>query len=306
MKTAFLFPGQGAQKISMGKDFYTSYATFRNFFDHASDVLGINLKDLCFTENDDINKTEYTQCAILSVSLGILKLLNENGIQASCSAGYSLGEYASLVQSGVMSEDDALRVIKERGKLMNRESGSGKGGMAAIIGLSNKDVEDTLKGLDNIGIANYNYDGQVTISGEIESVKKAAELLKEKGARRAVLLNVSGPFHSPLLKKAGEDLLKGVLSEVQINKPCLPYIPNLTGKFIEDNDDIRSLLARQVYSPVRWSDSMDTLIKNGYDTFIEVGPGHVLSGFLKKRKENITVLSSDTVEEYKVCIGGKL
>lgn len=306
MKTAFLFPGQGAQKIGMGKDFYDNYRTFREFFDHASDVLNINLKELCFFDNDNINKTEFTQCAILSVSLGVMRLLIENGVYPACSAGYSLGEYASLVASGIIDEDDALRIIKVRGMLMARESGDGKGGMAAVIGLSNAEVEGVLKNMDNIGIANYNYDGQVTISGNMDSLDKAIELLKQKGARRVVKLAVSGPFHSPVLKKAGDELFKTALNNTVFHSPRIPYIPNVTGDVLKDGEDVRLLLSRQVYSPVRWSDSIDTLIKGGYNRFIEVGTGHVLSGFLKKRREEITILSCDTVEEFKACIGGKI
>ena len=304
-KTAFLFPGQGSQKIGMGKDFYDNYSTFRSFFDHASEILDIDLKELCFSDNDRLNKTAFTQPAILSVSLGVMHLLNENGVYPSISSGYSLGEYASLVASGIVSEDDALRIIKIRGMLMDRESGEGKGGMAAIIGLSNAEVEDVIKNMENIGIANYNYDGQVTISGSIDSVQQAMELLKQKGARRCVRLAVSGPFHSPLLKKAGEELFETALKNTEFHSYSIPYIPNVTGTVLKENEDVRLLLSKQVYSPVRWSDSMDTLIKSGYNRFIEVGTGHVLSGFLKKRGEDIKILSCDSIDEFSECIGDK-
>lgn len=297
---AFMFPGQGAQRVKMGKDFYDNFPVFKNNFDRYSNVLNIDLKKLCFEENELLNQTEYTQVAMLSVSLATLKLLHKYDITSDVNLGYSLGEYGALVSSNVFGDEDALRIVKERGRIMANAVPSSLGAMAAVIGLDNETIQKSLSNLENVWIANYNYNGQVTITGLKNSVEKASSLLKEQGAR-VIMIPVSGPFHSPLLKKAGDEL-KNVLDTVNLTPLETPYMPNVTGMYETDNTNVKLLLEKQVYSPVMWARSIEILKVEKYKTLIEVGTGHTLAGFCKKSKMDASIFTTDTVSEFEEMV----
>lgn len=299
-KIAFMFPGQGAQYVGMGKDFYDTIPVCREIFDKASDLAGFDMKRICFEENEEINITEYTQAAMVTVSAAILAAMKEQKFPwADITAGLSLGEYNALLASDVLSFDDCCRTVRKRGIYMQEAVPQGIGGMSAVIGLDAKVIEKTLQEINQgiVEIANYNCPGQIVISGEIDAVKKAGELLKEAGAKRVLPLNVSGPFHSSMLKPASEKLYQE-LKTVEIRPIKVPYIANVTGDVVENPDDIRELLKKQISSSVRWQQSMERMIFMGVDTFIEIGPGKTLSNFIKKIDRSKKVLSIATVEDF--------
>ena len=280
-KIAFVFPGQGAQKVGMGKEFYDYSPIAKEVFDQASEAVGLDLKALCFEENNDINITEYTQVALLTTSVAIMEVLRDKGLQPDVAAGLSLGEYCALVAADSMSYIDAAKAVRKRGIFMQEEVPAGVGAMAAIMGLDAAEIETAIAGIDEVQVANYNCPGQIVISGKKEAVEEGAEKCKEAGAKRAVMLNVSGPFHSDLLKGAGTKLEK-VLDEIEIKKPKFPYVANVTGGFVTEQAEIEPLLVKQVSSSVRWQQSVETMVDDGVDTFIEIGPGRTLAGFNKK------------------------
>ncbi len=299
-KIAFMFPGQGAQYVGMGKDFYDTIPVCREIFDKASELAGFDMKRICFEENEEINITEYTQAAMVTVSAAILAAMKEQKFPwADITAGLSLGEYNALLASDVLSFDDCCRTVRKRGIYMQEAVPQGIGGMSAVIGLDAKVIEETLQEINQgiVEIANYNCPGQIVISGEIDAVKKAGELLKEAGAKRVLPLNVSGPFHSSMLKPASEKLYQE-LKTVEIRPIAVPYIANVTGDVVENLDDIRELLKKQISSSVRWQQSMERMISMGVDTFIEIGPGKTLSNFIKKIDRSKKVLSIATVEDF--------
>lgn len=299
-KIAFMFPGQGAQYVGMGKDFYDTIPVCREIFDKASELAGFDMKRICFEENEEINITEYTQAAMVTVSAAILAAMKEQKFPwADITAGLSLGEYNALLASDVLSFDDCCRTVRKRGIYMQEAVPQGIGGMSAVIGLDAKVIEETLQEINQgiVEIANYNCPGQIVISGEIDAVKKAGELLKEAGAKRVLPLNVSGPFHSSMLKPASEKLYQE-LKMVEIRPIKVPYIANVTGDIVENPDDIRELLKKQISSSVRWQQSMERMISMGVDTFIEIGPGKTLSNFIKKIDRSKKVLSIATVEDF--------
>lgn len=280
-KIAFVFPGQGAQAVGMGKDVYDNSDIAKEIFDKASEAVDLDLKALCFEENNDINITEYTQVCLLTTSVAIMEVLRERGIEPDVAAGLSLGEYCALVAAKSMNYIDAAKAVRKRGIFMQEEVPAGEGGMAAILGLDAKEIEETIADMDKVQIANYNCPGQIVISGETEQVKEAADKLKEAGAKRAVLLNVSGPFHSSLLEGAGTKLEK-VLDELEINKPEIPYVANVNASYVTEQAEIQPLLVKQVSNSVRWQQSVEAMVADGVDTFIEIGPGRTLAGFNKK------------------------
>lgn len=296
-KVAFMFPGQGAQYVGMGKDFYDSFEDSRQVFETASKVLGFSMEELCFEENDKINMTEYTQAAMVTASIAILKQVEKAGIKPDVTAGLSLGEYCALTASGVMSFEDAVKVVRQRGILMQDTVPVGQGAMAAVLAFDQEKIEQICEETEGIvTIANYNCPGQIVISGETESVAKASESLKEAGAKRVVPLNVSGPFHSMMLKTAGEKLLE-VLDNVEVNDPTVPYVSNTIAEYVTKKDDVKELLGRQVYSSVRWQQSVEAMIADGVDTFIEIGPGKTLSGFMRKINRKCTTINIETVAD---------
>ena len=280
-KIAFVFPGQGAQKVGMGKEFYDYSPIAKKVFDEASEAVGLDLRALCFEENEDINITEFTQVALLTTSVAIMEVLREKGLQPDVAAGLSLGEYCALVAANSMNYIDAAKAVRKRGIFMQEEVPTGVGGMAAVMGLEAADIESAIEEIEQVQVANYNCPGQIVISGKKEAVEEGAEKCKEAGAKRTVMLNVSGPFHSDLLKGAGTKLEK-VLDEIEIKKPEIPYVANVTAGYVTEQADIEPLLVKQVSSSVRWQQSVETMVKDGVDTFIEIGPGRTLAGFNKK------------------------
>lgn len=280
-KIAFIFPGQGAQACGMGQDFYEQTETGKRIFDKATELMGFSMPQLCFEENDRLDITEYTQAAMVTASIAMMRVLEENGIKPDVAAGLSLGEYCALAAAGVMSDEDAIRTVRQRGILMQEAVPVGEGAMAAILALDAAAIEEVTGAMEGVWIANYNCPGQIVISGETEQVKQAADKLKEAGAKRAVLLNVSGPFHSSLLTGAGEKL-EAVLKELTIEKPQIPYVANVDASYITEQADIMPRLVSQVSHSVRWQQSVEKMVENGVDTFIEIGPGRTLAGFNKK------------------------
>lgn len=295
-KIAYMFPGQGAQYIGMGKDFYEETETGRKVFDKASQLLGFSMPELCFQENEKLNNTEYTQAAMVTASIAMMKVLEEKGVRPDMAAGLSLGEYAALVAAGAMEEEDAITTVRQRGILMERAVPAGIGAMAAVLALSADKIEEVVADIPEVWIANYNCPGQIVISGKKEAVETACEKLKEAGAKRTLFLNVSGPFHSGMLKGAGEKLGK-VLEAVEIHDLKIPYVANVTAELVTDPSQVKPLLKRQVYSSVRWQQSVETMLKAGIDTFIEIGPGKTLTGFMKKIDRTVNVLNIEKLED---------
>lgn len=295
-KIAFVFPGQGAQYFGMGKDFYENNEDCRRVYDMASDILDIDMKALCFEENDRLNITEFTQIGLLTTELAILKAVLNMGIKPDVCAGLSLGEYAALVAAGKISEEDAIRVVRKRGIYMQEAVPTG-GAMSAVLGLDFEKVEEICGNTEGIvELANYNCPGQIVISGEENAVAAASEKLKEAGAKRVAPLKVSGPFHSSMLKGAGEKL-GDVLEQVTFTDSDIPYVANTTAEYISDTSVIKELLVRQVSSSVRWEQSVRLMLEHGIDTFVEIGPGKTLAGFLKRIDRKAVSVNIDKYED---------
>ena len=296
-KIAFIFPGQGAQYVGMGKDFYEQTETGRKVFDEATEILGFSVPELCFETNDRLNITEYTQAAMVTTSIAMMKvMMEETGIRPDVAAGLSLGEYCALYAAGVMSEADAIATVRQRGILMQQAVPVGIGSMAAVLGMDAAAIEQVIADIQDVQIANYNCPGQIVISGKKEAVETAAEKLKAAGAKRVLPLNVSGPFHSQMLTEAGEKLGQ-VLQGVEVHKPVIPYVANVTAQYVTEAEDVKPLLMKQVSSSVRWQQSVETMIADGVDTFIEIGPGKTLSGFMKKINRDVKVLNIEKLED---------
>lgn len=295
-KIAWLFPGQGAQFVGMGKDFYENFPESRAVYEEASDLTGLDIKKICFEENEKIHLTEFTQVAILTTSIAMLRIWKKKAPVADVCAGLSLGEYSALVACGAMRFEDAVRVVRERGILMQEAVPAGEGMMTAVLGMEKEIVEEILSSLEEVQIANYNCPGQIVISGRTEAVELAAKKLKAAGAKRCIPLKVSGPFHSDLLLGAGERLAK-VLKPIEFSEHKIPYVTNVTAEYISGTAEIKELLCRQVSSGVRWQQSVERMIANGVDRFIEIGPGKTLSGFVKKINREVSVFSIGAMED---------
>lgn len=297
-KLAFIFPGQGAQKAGMGKDFYENSEAARSFFDQAQKILDFDLKEMCFGEHEELNLTEYTQPCMVSVCLAIVRELKKRGINPDITAGLSLGEYAAVAAAGGMNELDDIKLVRRRGILMQSTVPAGEGAMAAVLGLDAKKIEEILESFENVWIANYNCPGQIVITGLTNEVKQASLALKEAGAKRVVELKVSGPFHSLLLKPAGEALLKEMES-MSFSTLQVPYVANATAEIVTDSKKISTFFAKGIYSSVRWQQSIETMLKNGVDTFVEIGPGKTLAGFMRKIAPKATVYNVSSFEDAK-------
>ncbi len=292
-KIAFIYPGQGAQKAGMGADFYERSETARAIFDQAGEKLGLDMKALCFEENEKLDLTEYTQAALVTTCLAMTRVAKERGLKPDITAGLSLGEYSAIAAAGGMDDLDAVRLVRKRGILMQNTVPAGEGGMCAVMGMEASKIEEVLEEMDgeeagNVTVANYNCPGQIVITGKTSAVEAAAERLKAAGAKRAMMLNVSGPFHSPLLVPAGEELAKE-LETVTLHPLDIPYVTNVTAEKVEDIGVTRELLTKQVSSPVRWMQSMEAMIREGVDIFVEIGPGKTLAGFMKKISRDVKV-----------------
>ena len=293
MKIAFVYSGQGAQYPGMGQELYEEYEVVRDVFEEASTALKMDVAALCFEENDKLNKTTYTQPAILTLSVAIDALLKEKGIQPEMVAGLSLGEYSAFVKAEVLDFKTAVKLVKKRGQYMTDAVPTGKGAMSAVMGLDRDTIIEACDEASELGVvspANYNMPGQIAIAGIKEAVEKAGELLLEKGAKRVVPLQVSGPFHTTLLAPAAEQLAKAI-KQVTIKDPLLPIVSNTTAKVFSSKEEIAEVMVKQVMSPVYWEDSIKKMIDMGVDTFIEVGPGKTLSSFIKKIDKSVTIMN---------------
>lgn len=295
-KIAFVFPGQGAQVVGMGQNVYENSAVAKDVFEQASKAVDLDLKALCFEENNDINITEFTQVCLLTTSVAIMEELKTRGVKADVAAGLSLGEYCALVAAGSMNFVDAAKAVRKRGIFMQEEVPAGKGTMAAILGMDAAEIDKNIEEFDKVQVANYNCPGQIVITGDKEAVENAAPALKEAGAKRVIPLNVSGPFHSIYLKEAGEKLYQA-LSEVTLGELKIPYVTNVDASIVTDTTRTKELLKEQVYSSVLWEQSVRAMIADGVDVFVEIGPGKTLSGFMRKIDRNVKMFRIGTMED---------
>lgn len=305
-KTVFMFPGQGSQYIGMGKEFYEQIPICKEVYDLASEVTGLDIPALCFEENEKLNITEYTQICMLATEAAIYMALEQNGYQPDVTAGLSLGEYGALIASGVMTAEEAFELVRKRGIFMQEAVPAG-GAMAAVLGLDAAAIEQICRETaeqtgSEVSIANYNCPGQIVISGQEEAVHLAGETCKASGAKRVVPLKVSGPFHSKMLRDAGEKL-KEELKKVEISDSFVPYIANVTADYVTKKEEVKPLLASQVSSSVRWQQTIERLLADGADEFVEIGPGRTLSGFVKKVNRDVKVSSIDKMEDFIQFIG---
>ena len=285
-KLAFIYPGQGAQKSGMGADFYENSETARELYDEAGKALDLDMKALCFEENDLLDLTEYTQAALVTTCLAMTRVIREKGIRPDITAGLSLGEYAAIAAAGGMEELDAVRLVRTRGILMQNTVPSGEGAMCAVIGMKTEQIEDVLKGREDVSVANYNCPGQLVISGNIEAINEACEKLKAAGAKRALQLKVGGAFHSPLMQPA-KDELQAAIEKTTFAAPKCPVYQNVDGNAHTEPEDIKANLIAQLTSSVRWTESVRNMIADGADDFTECGPGKALQGMIGRIDKSV-------------------
>lgn len=306
-KLAFVFAGQGAQAVGMGKELAENFPCADKVFDEATQALGFDIKDMIWNgDSETLMITENTQPTIVTMSVAALRVLEEKGIKPDVVAGLSLGEYTAHVASGSLDFADAVKLVKKRGKYMQEEVPVGEGAMAAIIALSQEDVEACCKEASSIGVcspANLNCPGQIVVSGEVAAVDKCCELAKEKGAKRALKLPVSAPFHCSMLIGAGEKLSKE-LENVEVKEMNIPVVTNVTADYVPSKDDIKRILVEQVSNSVKWEASIRKMIDDGVDTFVEVGPGKALSGFIKKISKEVAVYNVEDMASLEKTLEG--
>ncbi|PWA13471.1 [acyl-carrier-protein] S-malonyltransferase [Pueribacillus theae] len=294
-KTAFIFPGQGSQTVGMGKQLAEEFKVAKERFDLADERLQLELSEIIFNgPMEKLKMTENTQPALLTTSIAVLEVLKEYGIKADYAAGHSLGEYSALVAAGAVSFSDAVYAVRQRGLFMEEAVPAGQGAMAAVLGMDREKLtqvtEEVTEGGDLVQLANLNCPGQIAISGTAAGVEKASKVAKEQGARRVIPLEVSGPFHSNLMKPAAEKM-KPILDEISIQDAEIPVIANVTAKEMTEASDIKAKLIEQIYSPVLWEDTVRRLLELGVDTFVEIGPGNVLSGLVRKIDRSVKTMA---------------
>ncbi len=295
MSMAFVFPGQGSQYVGMGERIYNTYQEAKLVFEEASEALGFNMAELCFLgPKEELNKTYRTQPAIVTVSTAFYRILKKRGIEPTAVAGHSLGEYSALVAAEVLSLADAVRLTEKRGRLMQEAVPEGKGLMAAILGLSREEVDEVCLSVTSgyVAPANYNCPGQIVIAGEKEAVEEAIALARESGAKRAITLAVSAPSHCALMIEASRALAEE-LKNIEFRPPRVPIVNNADAIFLNTVDSIKASLVKQLDSPLLWEDSIRTMVDSGIDTFVEVGPGRVLSGLIKRIDSSVSVYNTD-------------
>lgn len=304
MKVCFIFSGQGAQYNGMGKELYDNFSICKQVFEDANNALGFNITDICFNEDERLNQTEYTQPSILTISYAIYKLMEQKGIKAGYMAGLSLGEYSALCASGSINFKECVTLVKKRGKYMTEAVPIGVGSMSAVMNADEDIINEALKEASTdtelAMIANYNAPGQIVIAGHTPAIERAEIILKEKGIKKVIRLNVSGPFHTSLLKPAS-DKLAMELENITISTPNVHVFTNLTGEKVEN---IKDTLIKQVMSPVKWEQTIKNLINLGVDTFIELGPGKTLSSFVKKVSKGVNIYNVEDLSSLeKTCKG---
>lgn len=300
MKIGFLFPGQGAQSIGMGKDLYDKYEVVKNIYNKVKELTGIDVAEITFNSDEQtLNETKNTQIAILTMSFAIIEILKENGINSEMSAGLSLGEYTALINSKAINFEDGVMLVQKRGEYMQKLVPNGEWSMAAVLGLSDTQVEDVCKQVEAgfVVPVNFNCPGQVVISGEKDAVEEAAAKAKEAGCKMAKVLKTSGPFHTEKLTEAAKALRED-LEKVKINEFENKVVKNLNGEIYTELDNVQETLEQHMISPVKFSKCVETMMDNGVDTFVEIGPGKTLSGFVKRMQteKQINILNINSVE----------
>ena len=280
----------------MGQDFYEQSSVAKELFEMADQVLDFDVKQVCFEENSLLDQTAYTQAAMVTTCLAMTSEFLKHGIKPDVTAGLSLGEYAAIAVAGGMSYVDAIHLVRVRGILMEEAVPVGKGAMAAVLGMDARKIEELIKGRADVSVANYNCPGQIVITGMKDAVEEAMEDLVTAGAKRCIRLNVSGPFHSEFMKEAAEKL-RAHMQRIPFQELELPYVTNVTAEYIQEAEKIEDLLVCQMVSPVRWLQSIEKMIAEGVDTFVEIGPGKTLSGFVKKINSEVHVYHIETIEQ---------
>lgn len=300
MKIGFLFPGQGSQSIGMGQDLYEKYEAVREVYQKVKELTGVDVAEITFHGSEEVlNETKNTQLCILTMSLAILEILKQKGIQAEVSSGLSLGEYSALINSQAIDWEEGIKLVQKRGEYMQELVPDGEWLMAAILGMSEEQVQEVCQKVTNgfVVPANFNTIGQIAISGEKEAVEQAEGIAKELGAKKVRVLKTAGPFHTEKLRKAS-DALRKELEHVTIHDLKTAVVKNIDGTVYSKQDDVKDILARHIVSPVRFSKSLETMLEMGVDTFIEIGPGRTLSGFVKRMntEKEVTILNINNVE----------